>query len=60
MIGGRLGVRIGFDEFELAAGDSVSFDTRTPHRLWTVGSEPAVAIWVVVNRSGDSRTRGTV
>ena len=55
MISGRLGVRIGFEEFELAAGDSVSFDARTPHRLWTVGRQPAVAIWVVVNRNGRGR-----
>ena len=55
MIAGRLGVRIGFEEFELAPGDSVSFDAQTPHRLWTVGGEPAVAIWVVLNRHSDSR-----
>lgn len=57
MISGRLGVRVGFEEFELRAGDSVSFDAQTPHRLWTVGKEPAVAIWVVVNRHSDSRMR---
>lgn len=55
MIAGRLGVRIGFEEFELGPGDSVSFDAQTPHRLWTVGDEPAVAIWVVLNRHSDSR-----
>ena len=55
MIAGRLGVRIGFEEFELGPGDSVSLDAQTPHRLWTVGDEPAVAIWVVFNRHSDSR-----
>jgi transcriptional regulator with XRE-family HTH domain len=59
MISGRLGLRIGFEEYELEAGDSVSFDARTPHRLWTVGKAPAVAIWVVLNRHSDSRARKT-
>lgn len=57
MISGRLGVRIGFEEFELGAGDSISFEARTPHRLWTIGGQPAVAIWVVLNRHGDARKR---
>jgi hypothetical protein len=28
-----------------------------PHRLWTIGNEPAVAIWAVLNRHGDKRKR---
>jgi transcriptional regulator with XRE-family HTH domain len=60
MISGRLGLKIGFEEFELGPGDSVSFDAQTPHRLWAIGNEPAVAIWVVLNRNGDSRMRGSV
>ena len=59
MISGHLGVRIGFEEFELGPGDSISFDAQSPHRLWTIGNKPAVAIWVVLNRHGDSRTRKT-
>jgi len=59
MISGRLGVRIGFEEFELRPGDSISFDAQSPHRLWTVGRKPAVAIWVVLNRHSDSRARKT-
>ncbi|MBI2319521.1 MAG: helix-turn-helix transcriptional regulator [Betaproteobacteria bacterium] len=57
MISGRLGVRIGFDEFELGPGDSISFDAGSPHRLWTIGRKPAVAVWVVVNRHGDRRSQ---
>jgi len=60
MISGRLGVRIGFDEFELGPGDSISFDAQSPHRLWTIGRKPAVAIWVVLNRHSDSRARKTM
>jgi transcriptional regulator with XRE-family HTH domain len=57
MISGRLGVKLGFEEFELGPGDSITFDAQMPHRLWTVGKKPAEAIWVVYNRHGDSRTR---
>jgi transcriptional regulator with XRE-family HTH domain len=53
---GRLGVRIGFDEYELTAGMAISFDSSSPHRLWAIGGEPAEAIWVVVGRQGNGRT----
>ena len=56
VISGRLGVRIGFEEFELGPGDSLSFDAQMPHRLWTVGRKPAVAVWAVRNRHGDARS----
>lgn len=57
LISGRLGVRIGFNEYELRAGDSISFDAQSPHRLWAIGRSPAVAIWAVLNRHGDERTK---
>lgn len=59
IISGRLGVRIGFNEYVLGPGDSISFDAQSPHRLWTIGGKSAVAIWAVLNRSGDKRTRQT-
>lgn len=55
VISGRLGVRIGFDEYALRAGDSISFESHRPHRLWAIGKEPAVAVWTVLNRKGDDR-----
>jgi transcriptional regulator with XRE-family HTH domain len=55
VISGRLGVQIGFDEYELGPGGSISFDSSSPHRLRAIGDEPAEAIWVVVGREGDSR-----
>lgn len=55
MLSGRLGVQIGFETYELEAGDSVSFSAQMPHRLWAIGAEPAVAIWAVINRTQDSR-----
>lgn len=60
LLSGRLGVRIGFDEYLLEAGDSISFDAQTPHRLWNAGDEPAVAIWTVIRRSGDRRQLGAI
>jgi transcriptional regulator with XRE-family HTH domain len=57
MISGHLGIKISFEEFELGPGDSISFDAQMPHRLWTVGKEPAVAVWVVLNRHGDNRVK---
>jgi transcriptional regulator with XRE-family HTH domain len=59
MIRGQLGIKIGFEEFELGPGDSIAFDAQMPHRLWTIGKEPAEALWVVLNRHGDNRVRPT-
>jgi transcriptional regulator with XRE-family HTH domain len=52
---GRLGVRIGFEEYELEPGMAISFDASAPHRLWAIGDEPAEAIWIVVGRQSDGR-----
>jgi mannose-6-phosphate isomerase-like protein (cupin superfamily) len=55
VISGRLGVRIGFDEYELGPGASISFNSSAPHRLWAIGREPVHAIWVVVDWQADPR-----
>ena len=52
---GRLGVRVGFDEYELGPGTSIVFDSSSPHRLWTIGREPVHAVWVVIGRAADAR-----
>ena len=52
---GTLGVRVGFEEYELGAGGSIAFDSSSPHRLWAVGDEPVHAIWVVIGRKADPR-----
>jgi transcriptional regulator with XRE-family HTH domain len=57
LLSGRLGVKIGFEEYELSPGDAISFDAQVPHRLWCVGPRPAVAIWAVVRRRADARQR---
>jgi transcriptional regulator with XRE-family HTH domain len=52
---GTLGVRVGFDEYELGPGGSIAFDSSSPHRLWTIGNEPVHAVWVVIGRKADPR-----
>lgn len=56
VVSGRLGIQIGFERYELAPGDSVTFDARTPHRLWTIGDQPVTAIFAILGRHGDPRT----
>jgi transcriptional regulator with XRE-family HTH domain len=55
VIKGRLGVTVGFDTHQLGPGDSISFDSTVPHRLFNAGDEPVEGIWFVVGRGGDSR-----
>lgn len=51
VVSGTLGVRIGFDEYQLGPGDAISFDSTLPHRLFNKGPEPVDAIWLVVGRN---------
>jgi transcriptional regulator with XRE-family HTH domain len=50
VLSGRLGVRVGFEEYELGPGDSLSFSSQIPHRLWTIGDQPVAAVWAILNR----------
>lgn len=53
---GRCGATVGEDRYELETGDSIAFDSRTPHRIWNLSDErPMVAIWTVVGRDSDRR-----
>lgn len=53
---GRLGATVGFDDYELAPGDSIAFESATPHRFWTIGDEPSVVAWTIIGRAGDARS----
>jgi transcriptional regulator with XRE-family HTH domain/quercetin dioxygenase-like cupin family protein len=46
---GELMVELGFQQVTLRAGDSIVFDSTTPHRLSNKGSKPMRALWVVWN-----------
>ncbi|MCC6802774.1 MAG: cupin domain-containing protein, partial [Anaerolineae bacterium] len=37
--------------YTLKPGDSIIFDSTTPHRLSNQGKETMRAIWVVINRA---------
>ncbi len=53
---GRCGATVGEDHYELETGDSIAFDSRTPHRIWNLNDDrEMVAIWTVVGRDGDPR-----
>jgi transcriptional regulator with XRE-family HTH domain len=47
---GRLVLTLGFEEILLGPGDSISFDSTTPHAYRNDGDEPAVGVWFVVER----------
>jgi transcriptional regulator with XRE-family HTH domain len=51
VLSGRLGLRVGFEEYELGPGDSLSFSSQIPHRLWTIGDKPVAAVWAILNRA---------
>ena len=44
-------VQVGFQRYELGAGDAIAFDSTTPHRLWNLGDEPVHGVWTVVGRA---------
>ena len=45
---GELVVELGFEAYTLKTGDSIVFDSTTPHRLKNESAQPARAIWVVL------------
>ena len=55
LLSGRLRVDVGFDSHRLGPGDSISFDSTTPHRLRNAGDDPVTGVWVVVGRNADPR-----
>jgi mannose-6-phosphate isomerase-like protein (cupin superfamily) len=58
VLAGRLEVTIGFNTYELGPGDSVAFESTTPHRLAAIGDTPVDAIWFVVGRRNDAIPSG--
>ena len=47
---GTLHVAIAFNEYVLAPGDAIAFDSTVPHRLYNVGKEDVHAVWFVLGR----------
>jgi transcriptional regulator with XRE-family HTH domain len=50
VLSGELGVKVGFEDTVLGAGDSIAFDSTIPHRLHNDGDEVVTAIWIVLGR----------
>lgn len=47
---GELVIELGFESYTLKAGDSIIFESTTPHRLENKGNKQLKAIWVVLSR----------
>jgi transcriptional regulator with XRE-family HTH domain len=50
LLSGELVLTLGFEEMVLHPGDSICFDSTTPHSYRNEGSEPAVGVWFVIER----------
>ncbi|MBL8089242.1 MAG: cupin domain-containing protein [Anaerolineales bacterium] len=48
---GQLVVELGFESYTLGAGDSIIFESTTPHRLVNKSNKPTRAVWVVLSRA---------
>lgn len=46
---GTLTVQVGFERTALAPGDSIAFDSVTPHRFWNDTPHEVRAVWVIVD-----------
>jgi uncharacterized cupin superfamily protein len=46
---GELVVELGFDTYTLRSGDSIIFDSTTPHRLTNQDAQPMHALWIVLS-----------
>ncbi len=49
VISGTLQANVGFESYELCPGDSIAFDSSTPHEYLNKTGEVVRAIWVVVH-----------
>jgi transcriptional regulator with XRE-family HTH domain len=52
VMSGTLSVTVGFDDHVLGPGDSITFQSTTPHRLRNDGPVEVRAIWITLGRYG--------
>ena len=50
ILNGELVVELGFESYTLRAGDSIIFESTTPHRLINKTTQPTRAVWVVLSK----------
>lgn len=58
IVAGELHVQVGFDRSALRRGDTIAFDSSTPHRFWNSSAEEVRAIWFVLDQAGDGGADG--
>jgi transcriptional regulator with XRE-family HTH domain/quercetin dioxygenase-like cupin family protein len=51
ILSGTLRASVGFETYELNAGDSIAFDSSTPHEYWNTTDDSVHAVWVVMHPS---------
>ena len=49
ILSGTLRANVGFETYELKAGDSIAFDSSTPHEYWNTTDDHVHAVWVVMH-----------
>jgi transcriptional regulator with XRE-family HTH domain/mannose-6-phosphate isomerase-like protein (cupin superfamily) len=49
ILSGTLRANVGFETYELNPGDSIVFDSSTPHEYWNTTDDYVHAVWVVVH-----------
>jgi transcriptional regulator with XRE-family HTH domain len=49
VLSGTLQANVGFESYELGPGDSIAFDSSTPHEYLNKTPAPVHAVWVVVH-----------
>jgi transcriptional regulator with XRE-family HTH domain len=59
VLSGALRLNIGFDEHLLGPGDSITFDSSTPHRLSNAGDTPVTAVWFLLGRRTAAHDHGS-
>jgi quercetin dioxygenase-like cupin family protein/DNA-binding XRE family transcriptional regulator len=51
IVSGTLRASVGFETYELNAGDSITFDSSIPHEYWNTTDDSVHAVWVVTHPS---------
>ena len=51
LLSGELTLTLGFEEIRLVPGDAISFESDTPHAYRNDGTEPAVGVWFVIEKT---------
>jgi DNA-binding XRE family transcriptional regulator/mannose-6-phosphate isomerase-like protein (cupin superfamily) len=49
IVSGTLQAQVGFESYELGEGDSIAFDSATPHEYWNTSPAEVRAVWAVVH-----------